>query len=290
MPETNVGKIGMDDFRWLQAGLAKACGNVLEDGRKFLAESRLAPLLWRHRLPGFSELFELLRSGAREDLMAEALDALAGSDTWFFRDLAPFELLRTQIIPDLIKARSAQRQLILWSAGCASGQEPYSLAMLLKEHFPVLQDWRIGILATDFSPSLVAKAEAGVFVRDEVNRGLPVSMLVKYFSQEGGQWRLGQDIRERVRFRTLRVDQPWEGLPPFDVILMRNVAVYFDPASRAQALQRMAAQLAPDGSLLLGAAETAGEAEGLERVDAGRAAYFRRKALVAAGEPIFTPR
>jgi chemotaxis protein methyltransferase CheR len=282
MQDTMAEKIRMDDFRWLQGRLAEASGNVLEDGRKFLAESRLAPLLWRHRLPGFGQLFALLRGGAREDLVAEALDALAGSDTWFFRDLAPFELLRTQVIPDLIRARSAERQLIFWSAGCATGQEPYSLAMMLKEHFPVLQDWRVGILATDFSPSLLAKAEAGIFGRDEVNRGLPMAMLVKYFTQQGGQWTLGQEIRERVRFRTLRLDQPWEGLPAFDVILMRNVAVYFDPSTRAQALQRMASQLAPDGSLLLGAGELAGEAEGLEKAEVGRAAYFRRKALVAA--------
>jgi chemotaxis protein methyltransferase CheR len=282
MIESGVGKIGMEDFRWLQAHLAEASGNVLEDGRKFLAESRLAPLLWRHRLPGFAELFGLLRGGAREDLAAEALDALAGSDTWFFRDVAPFELLRTQIIPDLIRARAAERRLILWSAGCATGQEAYSLAMLLKEHFPVLQDWRVGILATDFSPSMLATAEAGLFSREQVNRGLPVAMLAKYFSQEGAQWRLAPEVRERVRFRTLRLDQPWEGLPAFDVVLMRNVAVYFDAATRAAVLQRMAAQLAPGGSLLLGSAEMAGEAEGLERVEAGRAAYFRGRARVAA--------
>ncbi|HTB34293.1 MAG TPA: protein-glutamate O-methyltransferase CheR [bacterium] len=283
MAETNVGKIGMDDFRWLQARLAEASGNVLEDGRKFLAESRLAPLVLRHRLPGFAELFGLLRQGGQGDLEAEALDAMTGSDTWFFRDVAPFDLLRTQIIPDLIKARAAERRLILWSAGCATGQEAYSLSMLLREHFPVLQDWRVGILATDFSPRLLAQAESGLFSREQVNRGLPVAMLVKYFSQEGADWRVSAGVRERVRFRTLRLDQAWEGLPAFDVILMRNVAVYFDAFTRAQTLQRMGEQLAPDGSLLLGSAETAGEAEGLERVEAGRSGYFRWKGRVAAG-------
>jgi len=281
--EHQIGKITMEDFQWLKARLAEASGNVLEDGRKFLAESRLAPLVLRHRLPGFAELFGLLRAGDRQELEAETLDALTGSDTWFFRDVAPFELLRTQIIPDLIRARAAERRLVLWSAGCSTGQEAYSLAMLLKEHFPMLQDWRVGILATDFSSNLLAQAEAGLFSREQVNRGLPVAMLVKYFGQEGGLWQLKDEIRGRVRFRQLRLDQPWEGLPAFDVILMRNVAVYFDPATRVQSLQRVADQLAPDGCLLLGSAEMAESAEGLERVEAGRTGYFRRKATVAAG-------
>ena len=284
MPESNVGKIDLDDFRWLQARLAEASGNVLEDGRKFLAESRLAPLVLRHRLPGFGELFTLLRGGSREDLEAEALDLLTGSDTWFFRDVAPFELLRTQIIPELIKARAAEKRLVLWSAGCATGQEAYSLAMLLKEHFPVLQEWRVGILATDFSPNLLAKRRDRPVQPGRGEPG-PAGVHAGQVFQPGGRPVAGEPARSGNGSAsvTLRLDQSWEGLPAFDVILMRNVAVYFDAFTRAQTLRRMGEQLAPGGSLLLGSAEVAGETEGLERVEAGRTGYYRWKGRVAAG-------
>lgn len=274
MPE--APKIRPADFEWLQGHLRAQSGIVIENGRKFLAENRLGPLLWRHGLPGFDALFERMRAQPGSPLALEAVETLCSNETWFFRDMPLFDQLRASIIPSLMSQRASTRELRFWSAGCSNGQEAYSLALLLKHHFPALEGWNVSILGSDLSSAALARAEAAVYTREEVNRGLPIAMLMKYFDQVNGGWRLRPEIAESVRFERIRLDQPWEGLPRFDVILLRNVVSAFAQPDRVALLQRAYDQLAADGALILGAGEQCESVNGFEKVEAGRSWHYRR--------------
>jgi chemotaxis protein methyltransferase CheR len=268
-------KIKPDDFEWLQGWLRKHSAIQLEPSRKFLAEKRLRPLLAPRGLPDLRTLFGLLRPGTDAGLEEEVLEALTKSETWFFRDMPVFEALRDSLLPGL-QAGAPDRRIRIWSAGCSTGQEPYSLAMHLESRWGA--DWhrRFEITATDLSARQVAHARDGAYDRESVNRGLPAAFLTRYFTQLGTRWHISEDLRAAVEFRPLRLDQPWTPMAPFDAILLRNVLPYFDEATRLDLLWRVRKQLAPGGILILGASET-NELEGVfECADDGRCRVYRQ--------------
>jgi chemotaxis protein methyltransferase CheR len=268
-------KLSTEDFKWLQSWLKDCSAIVLEDGRKFVAEKRLHGLLWKHKVTTFKDLCHYLRQGTHHDLTADAIEAMTANETWFFRDPAYFELLRCSVLPGLIKARQESRQLRLWSAGCSSGQEAYSVAMLLKG-LPELAGWDVTLFASDLSQRQIDRARRGIYTREEVNRGLPASMLTQYFQQDGIVWTAKEELRSRVQFQTLSLHEPWAPMPAFDLILLRNVLFYFDESTRLELLWRMRKQLAGDGCLMLGGLEKSDLLEGYELNGNEKSWVYRR--------------
>lgn len=243
------------DFDYVRRTVFDTAGIVIEPGKEYLVETRLAGLARKQGLASLDALLQRLKS---DDMLLrrEMIEAMTTNETTFFRDGAPFDLLRTEVIPRLITARAVRRELSVWCAASSTGQEPYSLAMLLAEHFPSLDDWRIRILATDLSRDVLARAKAGCYSQIEVNRGLPITYLVKYFEKQGAEWRLIPRIRERVEFQQMNLVQAWPMMPAFDVVFIRNVMIYFDVPAKKSILERIGRLLPRDGYLFLGAAET----------------------------------
>jgi chemotaxis protein methyltransferase CheR len=244
------------DFDALRQLLSRTSGLSLDAEKAYLAESRLQPLLQRAGVDDFGALVKLLLSGKNPELVRDAIDAMTTNETFFFRDRAPFENFRNVVLPYLLQARKDVRQIRIWCAACSSGQEPYSLAMLLDEEGNKLSGWNVDILATDLSRSVIAAAREGVYTQFEMQRGLPISQLLRYFRQEGDRWRINEYLRSRVRFEEFNLLSDYSELGRFDVIFCRNVLIYFDVPTKQNALNRMAQVLAPDGYLVLGATET----------------------------------
>jgi chemotaxis protein methyltransferase CheR len=243
------------DFDLVRRTVFDTAGIVIEPGKEYLVESRLNGLARKQGLPSLDELLQRLKRDD-ESLRRDVIEAMTTNETTFFRDGAPFELFKTEVLPRLIAARASTRELSIWCAASSTGQEPYSLAILLAEHFPSLESWHVRILATDLSQDVLARARAGCYSQIEVNRGLPITYLVKYFEKHGAEWRLVPRIRERVEFRQMNLVQAWPLLPSFDVVFIRNVMIYFDVSAKKSILQRIGRVLRPDGYLFLGAAET----------------------------------
>jgi chemotaxis protein methyltransferase CheR len=235
--------------------LVRDRSGIVLDGKEYLVDARLLPVARKCALGSVSELVGRLRAGASDGLAAEVVAAMVTSETSFFRDLHPFETLRTAVLPELIRKRE-DRRLSVWFAACSTGQEPYSFALLLRERFPELADWRLELLATDLSADALGRAREGRYNQIEVNRGLPAATLVKFFRQHGASWELHEDVRRMVEFRELNLVRPWPVLPRFDLVFLRNVMIYFDVDAKKSILGRVGRQLRPGGYLLLGSAET----------------------------------
>jgi chemotaxis protein methyltransferase CheR len=244
------------DFDVVRRLLREHSAIVLDADKRYLVESRLGPLLRQRDLNSVGQLLARLREPSDIGLQRQIVEALVTSESSFFRDHHPFEALRKIVLPDLISRRRGQRRLDIWCAASATGQEPYSVALLIREHFPELAGWKIGLLATDLSREVLARAREGRYCQVEVNRGLPAALLVKYFEQHGTNWHLKPDVRSAVDFREINLARPWPGLPPMDLVLVRNVMIYFDVETKKSILGRVARLLRPDGYLLLGGAET----------------------------------
>jgi chemotaxis protein methyltransferase CheR len=231
-------------------------GIVLEAGKEYLVDSRLTAVVRQCELGSISELVGCLRAGPDDGLAARVVEAMLTNETSFFRDLHTFETLRKVVLPELVGRRRGERRLSVWFAACSTGQEPYSFALLVREHFPELLGWRLDMLATDLSAEALARARAGRYSQLDVNRGLPAALLVKYFRQNGATWELSEDVRRMVEFRELNLTRPWPVLPQTDLIFLRNVMIYFDTDAKKSILSRVVRLLRPDGYLLLGGAET----------------------------------
>ncbi len=244
------------DFEYVCRLVRDRSGLVLEAGKEYLVDSRLTPVARQHDLATVSELVGRLRANPDNGLAARVVEAMVTTETMFFRDLVPFETLRTTVLPELIRRRRDERRLSAWFAACSTGQEPYSFALLVREHFPELAGWRLDLLATDLSADVLGRARAGRYNQIEVNRGLPAATMVKYFRQQGATWELGEDVRRMVEFRELNLVRPWPALPRPDLVFLRNVMIYFDADTKKAILERVARVLRPGGYLLLGAAET----------------------------------
>ena len=242
------------DYEFLRKLLKERSGLDLSPDNQYLVESRLIPLARRAGVPGISELVARIKAGS-DALTSQVVEAMTTNETFFFRDKIPFDHLREAILPALVQARASRRSLRIWCAASSTGQEPYSVAMCVKE-FAGLAGWRVEILATDLSQEVLEKSRAGLYSQFEVQRGLPIHMLVKYFTQIGELWQLNADIRSMVQHRQLNLLQDFSHLGTFDVIFCRNVLIYFDQDTKVGIFDRLARMIEPDGVLALGAAES----------------------------------
>ena len=239
------------DFEYLR----KRSGLDLAADKQYLVESRLTPLARKAGFSGIGDLVQKMKNVAAA-LTVDVVEAMTTNETFFFRDKTPFDHLRETVIPALVEARAARRNLRIWCAAGSTGQEPYSIAMCLKEAGAALSGWRTEIVATDLSLAVLEKSKAGIFSQFEVQRGLPIQLLVKYFTQIGDLWQLNADIRGMVQHRQLNLLQDFSHLGTFDIIFCRNVLIYFDQTTKANIFDRLSRMLEPDGVLALGAAES----------------------------------
>jgi chemotaxis protein methyltransferase CheR len=243
------------DYEFLRKLLKERSGLDLSADKQYLLESRLIPLARKAGVPGLPELVQKLRGGA-EPMIADVVEAMTTNETFFFRDKVPFDHFKGTIMPAMLQARAGRRSLRIWCAASSTGQEPYSIAMCLKELGAALTGWRVEIIATDLSQGVLEKSRAGLFSQFEVQRGLPIQLLVKHFTQTGELWQLNADIRAMVQFRQLNLLQDFSNLGVFDIIFCRNVLIYFDQNTKTNVFGRLAKVIEPDGFLMLGAAET----------------------------------
>jgi chemotaxis protein methyltransferase CheR len=251
-------------------------GIVLEPGKEYLVESRLAPIVRKEGLASIEVLVQSARSKTSE-LRRKIVDAMTINETTFFRDTDPFEYLAGTVLPTLIEARKVSRQLRIWYAAASTGQEPYSVSMQMREQFPVLESWRVVQLATDLSRPALERAKAGRYSQVEINRGLPAKLLVKYFDRHGLEWEIKDHIRRMVSFQEMNLNGVWPAMGTFDIVFLRNVMIYFDLEAKKRILGNIHRMLAPDGYLFLGAAETTMNLDDrFKRSDKGRAGCYVR--------------
>jgi chemotaxis protein methyltransferase CheR len=243
------------DYDFLRKLLKERSGLDLSADKQYLVESRLVPLARRSGLSGIPDLVVKMKGGA-EPLIRDVVEAMTTNETFFVRDKIPFDHLRDTIMPALLASRASRKSLRIWSAASSTGQEPYSIAMCLKEFGAALSGWRIEILGTDLSQEVLEKCRAGIYSQFEVQRGLPIQLLVKYFTQNADLWQINADIRGMVQYRQLNLLQDFSHLGKFDVIFCRNVLIYFDQETKSSIFDRMVKIIEPDGALILGAAES----------------------------------
>ena len=271
--------VATEQFLYVRKLVQERSAILLADDKAYLVESRLAPIARSLGLGDAGGVVDELRTRRDPGLEQQVVEAMTTNETCWFRDRRPFELLRHHIIPELLQRNSENRTLRIWSAASSSGQELYSLAMVLDEDFPQLRNgWRVELIGSDINSGMVKRASAGLFCALEINRGLPASLMVRYFKQEGACWRVNEALRARTRFLEVNLVQAWPALPTFDVVLLRNVLIYFGPDTKRQVLCKVAHQMAPRGYLLLGAAETpTGVCDDFEVATVDGAAFYRLK-------------
>jgi len=282
------------DYDYLRKLLKERSGLTLSADKQYLVESRLLPVARRAGVEGLGGLVQKLKAPGAEALIVEVVEAMTTNESFFFRDKIPFDHFRGQIMPALLAARAAQRQIRIWCAAASTGQEPYTLAMCLKEMAPQVAGWRIEIIGTDLSTEVLEKAKAGIYSQFEVQRGLPIQMLVKYFSQVGESWQIAPELRAMVQYKPLNLLHNFTHLGHFDIIFCRNVLIYFDQDTKIDVFDRLARVLQPDGYLVLGAAETVvGLTDSFKPLTDQRGVYApnaagskaARPALAAVGAP-----
>ena len=244
------------DFAVIAAFLKDRSGLIINQDKTYLLETRLAAILRDHQLAGLPGLADHLRQPGPSPIKSKVVDAMTTNETSFFRDNHPFDTLRKSVIPGLIERRAGARTLRIWSAACSTGQEPYSLAMMMKDSFPILAGWKVEIVATDLSPTVLDRAREGLYSTFEVQRGLPIQTLIRHFDQEEPYWRIKRELRQTVTFRPLNLLEDFSSLGLFDIVLCRNVLIYFDQPTKTRILTNIARRMAPDGTLLLGGAES----------------------------------
>jgi len=267
------------DFEYIRELVFRRTSIVLETGKEYLAVTRLDPIRRNLGMSSLAELIVALRSDPLSPLHDEVAEAMTTNETSFFRDGHPWESLLTDVIPDLIERNKGSRTLRIWSAGCATGQEPYTVAMLLREHFAALVNtWAVQILATDVSATVLMQAKEGRYGQLEVNRGLPVRLLVKYFHQDGIHWYIDDSIRSMVVFERQNLFSSTWAPPPMDIVLLRNVTIYFSESGKNETIKRVSTALRPRGWLLLGASETALHLDAsLQRTPIGKTMWYRKE-------------
>jgi len=243
------------DYDYLRKLLKERSGLMLSSDKQYLVESRLTPLARKGGVATLSDLVGKLKGG-NEKLIVDVVEAMTTNESFFFRDKIPFDHFRDTIMPGLLASRAKDKRVRIWCAAASTGQEPYSLAMCLKEMKDKLSGWRVEILGTDLSLEVLEKAKAGVYSQFEVQRGLPINFLVKHFTQNGDTWQIAPEIRAMVQYKPLNLLADFAHLGAFDVVFCRNVLIYFDQETKVGVLNRIARLLEPDGFLMLGAAET----------------------------------
>ena len=279
-------KVNPQQLAFLATFLKRRSGVVVDQSKAYLIEARLLPVMRQRAIPDFEALVERVRSSRDPALEQDVLNAMMTHETSFFRDRSPFETVR-RILPDLLRRRAVSRHLVLWSAAASSGQEAYSLAMLMNEHFrDSLAGWSVRILATDFSEPVLTRARQGLYSDLEVARGLPAELRDRYFVRLQGKWSISHDCRRFVEFRRMNLLDPWQGVPPCDIAFLRNVLIYFDIPTRLSILEKMRKTVRPDGALFLGGAETMlGVCDTYDRVEGAGCSYYRPRGDAAAKRP-----
>lgn len=270
--------IAPENYQHIRQVLYKRAAIVLNDDKQYLVESRLFPVAKQAGLHDVDALVGRLRIAPESPLLQSIIDAMTTNETSFFRDATPFHVLRDRVLPELIERRSALRTIRIWSAGCASGQEPYSIAMMWREEFAHLPDWQLRILATDISSEMLERARDGRFSHVEVQRGLAEQQRATFFRRVADQWQIEPTLRSMIDFQPLNMIDAWPTTVNADVIFLRNVLVYFDMATKQDILRRLRAALTPDGYLFLGSAETTVMIDdAFERVVTAEGSYYRVK-------------
>ncbi|MCZ6863516.1 MAG: protein-glutamate O-methyltransferase [Alphaproteobacteria bacterium] len=248
--------MNVTDFELIAEILKDRSGLSLNKEKAYLLESRLNPVARKWSFSGFDELAQAIRTKRDEALLVDVTEAMTTNESFFFRDQKPFDQFSNIVLPHLLEARAARRSFRIWSAACSSGQEPYTLAMLLKEQAQKLDGWRVEIIATDLSNEILDKAKEGLYSQFEVQRGLPISLLVKYFTQVGDRWQIDDSLRSMVKYQKFNLLHDFSSLGKFDVVFCRNVLIYFDTPTKTKVLDSISELLPPDGFLYLGGAET----------------------------------
>ncbi len=248
--------MNVTDFELIAQLLKERSGLALNKEKAYLLESRLNPVARKWNFSGFDELAQAIRTKNDEALLVDVTEAMTTNESFFFRDQRPFDQFKDIVLPYLLEARAAKRSFRVWSAACSSGQEPYTLAMLLNEQADKLAGWRVEIVATDLSNEILDKAKEGLYSQFEVQRGLPITLLVKHFVQVGDRWQIDDSLRKMIKFQQFNLLDDLSTLGRFDVVFCRNVLIYFDMPTKTQVLEGIAGLLPPDGFLYLGGAET----------------------------------
>ena len=269
-------QVSPPQFSYLRGLLKKKTGVIIDDSKQYLVVARLLPIVRQRKLPSLDTLIDRIQTANGSSLENDVLNAMMTHETSFFRDKTPFETLKS-IIPDFVKKRAATKQLTIWSAACSTGQEPYSIAILLNEHFPdLLASWKVRIVSTDISNAVLDRGREGVYSELEIVRGLPRPLLNKYFHPFQSNWSITQSCRQLVEFRQLNLTDAWPIMMPYDIVFLRNVLLYFDTKTRGEVLEKMARVIRPDGALFLGGAETMlGLNTGYERFTGNGCSYYK---------------
>lgn len=247
--------ISPEDFSYLRDLVQREAAIVLEAGKEYLATSRLEPVAKQEGLEGIPGLVRALRANPGGRLRDQVVDAMTTNETLWFRDSHPFDTLQTKLIPELVKQRQAVRKLNIWCAAASTGQEPYTIAMVIKD-MPILAGWQIRILGTDISPSALDRARSGKYSQMEMGRGLPAKYMVKNFTRSGVDYQINPDIRAMVDYKLFNLAGAWPPMGVFDLVFIRNVLIYFSQETKSQIVNKAANLLAPGGSLLLGSTES----------------------------------
>jgi chemotaxis protein methyltransferase CheR len=268
--------ISANDFKYISKLVQDLSAIVLEPGKEYLVESRIQPLAKKEGLDSIEELVKKLRLEPQNGLQTKVVDAMTTNETSFFRDIHPFDTLKKFIIPDLIKKREATKTLNIWCGASSSGQEPYTIAMILKENFPQLLNWKVNYISSDISHEMLERCKKGVFSQLEINRGLPATMMVKHFERHGTEWQIKEDLRKMIQFRYTNLSENWPSMPKMDLVMLRNVLIYFDVDMKKEILNKIQNLMNQDGYLFLGAAETTLNLnESFERMDYKQSGCYR---------------
>lgn len=244
------------EYEFLCRFLKERSGLALGPNKEYLVQSRLGPIVRASKLSSLSEMIGKLRNGGDAELREVVTEAMTTNESFFFRDKTPFDLLREHVLPEIIGASRGSRRLRIWCAAASTGQEPYSIAITLKEMAGELRGWSTEIVATDISKAVLERARAGIYTQFEVQRGLPIKQLLAYFRKTDDMWELDPSLRAMVRFEPLNLLKDFSRLGQFDIVFCRNVLIYFDELTKRDVLRRIAQRTQPGGYLILGAAET----------------------------------
>jgi len=272
--------ISAANLQLIQELASKHAGMDIDESKRYLVETRLHPLLSETHSSNLDQVIDLLRTSRKRDLEQKIIELLVTNETTFFRDPHYFEELHRSLIPQLISQRK-RPGLDIWSAACSSGQEPYSLAMLVDEHFPGLaRQGQVQIMATDISQAILDRAKSGLYTDVEIQRGLNDSQRKRYFTRKGHRWQFHNRLRDLITFRQINLINSWPTLPQFDLILIRNVLIYMPEETVKSVLSRLVSRLRPGGCVILGATEnTMIAVDGLNSAGNGRIRYLQRPAL-----------
>jgi chemotaxis protein methyltransferase CheR len=268
--------LAQEDFAFIRELVHRQAAIVLEPGKEYLVESRLAPLAQAETSGTIADLVTRLQTDRNGTLISKVVDAMTTNETLFFRDGHPWETLRTTLLPELLAARAVERRLSIWCGASSSGQEPYTLAMVLQDLLVSYPGVTVDLLATDVNEEMLERTRAGRYSQLEVNRGLPIAQLMRHFDKDGTHWQVKAGLRSMIRTRNVNLAQPLPRMGPFDLVLLRNVLIYFDAPTKSRILAETRAQVRGDGYLLLGGAETTLHLDdGWERVPLGPSTAYR---------------